>query len=488
MDEQKQIVQENETSLFSGGFIYFIFFCSLCFFVTGNSVYSVLFAILWVGAVANLCNNELRKSIGYLCSIPLGIVWCLCSKNIADRIICSIPADAELIKIMQKNVVASTCNLLQTIICCTGFIIFSSVAKSFFMQLPDTLKLSEKHLVRVIFIVDFFRLQIVALVCSYALNLGLEKISLPGEFAFLIMLLPWCFLAGIRKKANEKIKPNTNNQEKIVNAIEIPDITLADVAGMQQVKDEIFQRMILPMKNPELAKKYDVRTGGGILLYGPPGTGKTYLAKAVAGELKIPFYAISAADIFSKYVGESEQNIRAIFKEIRHHKNAVMFIDELESIFRKRTDDIHETSRKIISILLQELDGIDSCNNGMLLIGATNTPHLIDEAFLRSGRFDSKIFIGLPDKEARRQIITLLFSKTAQSAEAGLFDALAECTENFSGADLKGLAEKIRQKAFSEKIQCYTYDLFQECLSGIYPSSNVELMQHIRQWESRWHS
>ena len=133
-----------------------------------------------------------------------------------------------------------------------------------------------------------------------------------------------------------------------------------------------------------------------MLLYGPPGTGKTYFAKAVAGELKVPFYAITAADIFSKYVGESEQNVRNIFQELRKNKLSVLFIDELESIFRSRADDIHETTRKIISVLLQELDGISSNNSGMLLIGATNAPHLIDEAFLRAGRFDVKIFVFLP--------------------------------------------------------------------------------------------
>ena len=107
-----------------------------------------------------------------------------------------------------------------------------------------------------------------------------------------------------------------------------------------------------------------------------------------------PFYAISSADIFGKYIGESERNIKKIFRDIRKNELSVVFIDELETLFPKRTGDVHETTRKVISLLLQELDGLDDGKNPILLIGATNVPWMVDEAFLRPGRFDVCIYIG----------------------------------------------------------------------------------------------
>ncbi|MBQ3122265.1 MAG: AAA family ATPase, partial [Bacteroidaceae bacterium] len=107
-------------------------------------------------------------------------------------------------------------------------------------------------------------------------------------------------------------------------------------------------------------------------LYGPPGTGKTFLARAVAGELNLPFYMITSADVFGRYVGDSEKNILRIFQEARKHKLSVIFIDEMETIFRKRTDDIHEVTQKVISVILQEMDGVVKHKNPILLLGATN--------------------------------------------------------------------------------------------------------------------
>ena len=226
-------------------------------------------------------------------------------------------------------------------------------------------------------------------------------------------------LTGIAEKLKEKMKTASPATVASSNAAgggegesggkcriaERPNVRLDDVAGMEEAKKQLRLRVIEPLKRADEAKRHGLKVGGGMLLYGPPGTGKTFLAKAVAGELGLPFYAITSADVFGKYVGESENNIRNIFREAREAPLSVIFIDELETIFRKRTGDIHETTQKVITVILQELDGVQDNKNPILLLGATNAPWMVDEAFLRTGRFDVLTYVGLPDQPARRKII-----------------------------------------------------------------------------------
>ena len=263
-----------------------------------------------------------------------------------------------------------------------------------------------------------------------------------------------------------------------------PNVRMSDVAGMEDVKRQIRLRLIEPVRDAARARQYGIGVGGGMLLYGPPGTGKTFIAKAVAGELGLPFFTITAADVFGKYVGESERNIRRIFTEVRKHPLSVVFIDELETLFPKRTNDVHETTRKVISILLQELDGIDSGKNPVLLLGATNVPWLIDEAFMRPGRFDVRVFVGLPDYEARRQIFRAAFAKGSVPHVSGLTAYLASRTENYSGADINGVMARIRQTAYERRLPAYTTLLADEVLSETAPSATGDILDSIREWEA----
>lgn len=279
----------------------------------------------------------------------------------------------------------------------------------------------------------------------------------------------------------ELLNRQNSAEEKI--RVERPDVRLDDVAGMEEVKDQIRLRLIEPVRNPEEARKHGLKTGGGILLYGPPGTGKTFLAKAVAGELNLPFFSITAADIFGAYVGESENNIRNFFRTARNHPLSVIFIDELESIFQKRSGTVHETTQKVISVILQELDGVREKRNPMLLLGATNAPWLIDEAFMRTGRFDVKAYVGLPDKEARLKIIGNSFRNVAYPVDPDAVRFMAERTEGFSGADLTGIAQKIKQTAFDRRMTRYSLPLFQECLQNAVPTGCAEIMEKIAAWE-----
>ena len=265
---------------------------------------------------------------------------------------------------------------------------------------------------------------------------------------------------------------------------ERPDVRLDDVAGMEDVKDQIRLRMIEPLKRPDEAKKHGLKLGGGILLYGPPGTGKTFIAKAVAGELNLPFYTITPADVFGMYVGESPKNIKAIFEKARENPLSVLFIDELESIVKKKDGNIHETTHQVINVLLQELDGINSANkNPILLIGATNTPWNIEEAFLRSGRFDVKAYVGMPDKEARRKIIQNSLKKVEYPVDQDAIDYIVEETEDFSGADLTGIIELARQMAFDNHLTRYTKDLLEKARKKALPSCCAETAKKIEEWE-----
>ena len=264
-----------------------------------------------------------------------------------------------------------------------------------------------------------------------------------------------------------------------------PKTTFADVAGMEEAKRQIRLRLIDPIKDRVRAQRYGIKPGGGILLYGPPGTGKTLLAKAVAGELDLPFFSITAADIFGKLVGDSEKNVRKLFKEVRRHPLSVVFIDELETIFPNRSVDVHETTRKVVAYMLQELDGIDTGKNPILLLGATNVPWMVDEAFLRPGRFDVKLFVGLPDSDARKAIVDRLFSQGSVRPVPGLAEYISKRTENFSGADLKGIVDGIRQLAYERHLPLYTHALADEVLENAAPSPAESIMDAIRKWEAR---
>src|SRR3954464_11918146 len=189
---------------------------------------------------------------------------------------------------------------------------------------------------------------------------------------------------------------------------EKPSIKFDDVAGLDGVKEDIRLKMVYPFEHPELAEKFGIRGGGGVLLFGPPGTGKTMLAKATAGELDATFFTISPADVLSKWVGEAEQNIKKLFDAARGEKRAVIFIDEIEALVPARRDEGSSVMQRVVPQLLQGMEGFDkSASAPILFMGATNVPWQLDPAVLRPGRFDEKIFIPLPDLPARRAMLDM---------------------------------------------------------------------------------
>jgi transitional endoplasmic reticulum ATPase len=221
--------------------------------------------------------------------------------------------------------------------------------------------------------------------------------------------------------------------------IEKPDLAFADVGGMESVKEEIRMKIILPLRQPDLFKAYGKKAGGGILLYGPPGCGKTFLARATAGEVSAGFLAVGISDVLDMWIGQSEKNLHAIFEQARSHRPCVLFFDEVDALGANRTDLLKSGGRQIINQFLSELDGVQTSNEGVLILAATNAPWHLDPAFRRPGRFDRILFVPPPDATARAAILRLqLKGRPVDSID---FEALAKRTEGFTGADLKAIVD-----------------------------------------------
>ncbi len=230
-------------------------------------------------------------------------------------------------------------------------------------------------------------------------------------------------------------------------------VTFADIAGLEDVKETLRLRMIYPARNPEALSRYGLAMGGGMLLFGPPGTGKTMVARAVAGELETPFFAIKPSDILSQYYGQSEARLAELFETVRGcSQGAVVFVDEIDAIGASRSRaDASEPSRRLLNQLLNELDGVHGRPKGLLFLAATNEPWLLDQALLRPPRFSDKCYIPLPDLTARRKLLELRLAGCPLAVDLDL-DRLAERTAGFSGADLVELCERAKQIPFREAI------------------------------------
>ena len=221
--------------------------------------------------------------------------------------------------------------------------------------------------------------------------------------------------------------------------VEHPKIDFKDVGGMDKLKEEIRMKIIYPSQHPELFKAYGKAIGGGILMYGPPGCGKTYLARATAGEVKASFISIGLHEVLDMYIGQSEQNLHRIFQTARSKTPCVLFIDEVDALGANRSDMRHNALRQVINQFLAEMDGVDTSNEGVLVLAATNTPWYVDVALRRPGRFDRVLYVPPPDQPARESILRIqLAGKPVQGVD---FPRLARETRDFSGADLRGLVD-----------------------------------------------
>lgn len=243
----------------------------------------------------------------------------------------------------------------------------------------------------------------------------------------------------LRFRSSGSMSDATSSGDDSERFLERPDIRFADVGGMQSVKKEIEMKIIRPLLHPELYKAYGKKAGGGILLYGPPGCGKTHIARATAGEVNARFISVTLNDILDMWIGNSEKNLHEIFELARRSTPCVLFIDEIDALGASRSDMKQSAGRHLINQFLQELDGVDSTNEGVLVLGATNTPWNLDPAFRRPGRFDRIIFIPPPDEETRESILRLkLKNRPVDTID---FRSLAAKMEKYSGADIDAVID-----------------------------------------------
>jgi SpoVK/Ycf46/Vps4 family AAA+-type ATPase len=229
-------------------------------------------------------------------------------------------------------------------------------------------------------------------------------------------------------------------------------LTLADVAGMTEVKQRLEAAFLAPMRNPELRRLYGKSMRGGLLLYGPPGCGKTFIARAVAGELGAKFISVSFADIIDMFVGQSERNIHELFEHARRSAPCVLFLDEVDAIGQKRTQLRHTPMRSAVNQLLLELDDVSGTNNeGVFLLAATNHPWDVDSALRRPGRFDRTLLVLPPDAPAREGVFRL---HLRDRPVAGIDLAkLAGLTDGYSGADIAHICESAAEFALMDSVK-----------------------------------
>lgn len=222
---------------------------------------------------------------------------------------------------------------------------------------------------------------------------------------------------------------------------EMPDVSFSDVVGLEEVKAEIYDKVIYPKTYRGLYERFDKKMGGGILLYGPPGNGKTMIARAIAKETSSTFFPIKFSDLGSKWFGETEGKIRALFDEARAEKSAVIFFDEIDAIASARGDD-NATNRMVAELLVQ-MDGINRASGNLTIVAATNRIDNLDPAILRPGRFDEKIFVPMPNAKMRAAMLRKKLSGIPCSKIA--YSEIAKLCEGFSGAEIELVCEKAKQ-------------------------------------------
>ncbi|MEM3446448.1 MAG: CDC48 family AAA ATPase [Candidatus Korarchaeum sp.] len=265
-------------------------------------------------------------------------------------------------------------------------------------------------------------------------------------------------------------------------SIEIPNVTWEDVGGLEDVKRELREIVELPLKNPDSFRRMGIEPPRGVLLYGPPGCGKTLVAKAVANESEANFISVKGPELLSKWVGESEKAVRMIFRKARQVAPAIIFIDEIDSLFPRR--GIHAdsgVSERVVSQMLTEIDGIQPLRD-VVVIGATNRPDLIDPAILRPGRLERLVYVGPPDAQSRYQILRVLTRRVPLARDVDL-RRIALMTERYSGADLAALVREAAMAALREDLGADKVEArhFEIAMSRVKPSLTDEILKYFEE-------
>jgi transitional endoplasmic reticulum ATPase len=262
--------------------------------------------------------------------------------------------------------------------------------------------------------------------------------------------------------------------------IEVPNVKWDDIGGLEGVKQLLVEAVEWPLRNGESFRRLSIEAPKGILLYGPPGTGKTMLAKAVANESEANFITVKGSALLSKWYGESEKRVEEIFRKARQVAPSIIFLDELDALVPLRgsaAGEPHATER-IVNQLLSEIDGLEELR-GVVVIGATNRPDIIDPALLRPGRFDELIMVPVPDLESRRKIFQVHLQKMPLAKDVDV-EELVMLTEQYTGADVAALVRKAGRLALREDMQSQTVSQkhFLAAIQEIGPSVTPDTMKY----------
>ncbi len=233
-------------------------------------------------------------------------------------------------------------------------------------------------------------------------------------------------------------------------------IRLDDVGGMSAVKAQLERSFFGPIRNPEFQAAYGLSASGGLLLYGPPGCGKTFLARAIAGELDANFMSLGLHDVLDMWIGNSEKQLHQLFEAAREKSPTVLFFDEVDAIGQKRSSHNSSGMRNVVAQLLSEMDGVDTSNEGVYFIGATNAPWDVDSALRRPGRFDRAVAVLPPDPQARASILE--YHLRDRPAEELNLAEVASKTAGFSGADLRLVCETAVEVAMQKAMKTGTLE------------------------------
>ncbi|CAK7008462.1 cell division protein FtsH [Tissierella sp. P1] len=283
------------------------------------------------------------------------------------------------------------------------------------------------------------------------LNQAIPMLLLVSVMGFTIFYL--------NRNMSKQAEKEMSNMSKVTTDYSSRRITFDDVAGNEEAKESLMD-MVDFIKNPEIYNKFGARLPRGVLLYGAPGTGKTLLAKAMAGEAGVPFYAVSGSDFVQVYAGLGASRIRELFKKAKEAGKSVIFIDEIDSLGKKRKSGDHpsgsEEGDRTLNALLTEMSGFKE-NEGIIVVAATNRIDILDEALLRPGRFDRQVEVSLPDVNGRYEILKLHSRNKPISKKVDLKKVALE-TIYFSGAKLENLMNESAIIAVKEKSKEITMD------------------------------
>ena len=256
--------------------------------------------------------------------------------------------------------------------------------------------------------------------------------------------------------------------------IEIPKVKWEDVGGLEEVKQSLKEAVEWPLSNPESFKRIGIRPPRGILLYGPPGCGKTYIAKALANETGINFIAVKGPELLSKWVGESEQHVRDVFRRAKQVAPSIILFDEIDALAPKRGQEFGtHVTEQVVSQLLTEMSGIEEME-GVVVIATTNRPDILDSALLRPGRFDRLIYVPAPDEKTRLEIFKV--HTKAMPLKGIDLKKLAKDTENYSGADIEALVREAAMNALRRDLKSkeVSKEDFDKALKKVKPSITAD--------------